>query len=66
MKTTKAILEVTTNDAKSNVPQDFTFICQGRIVNVRCSPKELEKHKTKIENKCKELDTLQSFKGEII
>jgi hypothetical protein len=62
----KTILEVTTNDAKSNVLQNFTFICEGRIVKVKCSPKELEKHKTKIENKCKELDALQSFKGEII
>ena len=46
--------------------QNFTFICQGRIVKAYGTKKELKKYKQKIINLCNKLEPSEGFKGEIL
>tara|TARA_R100000664_G_C2659598_1_gene76408 strand:+ start:63 stop:224 length:162 start_codon:yes stop_codon:yes gene_type:complete len=49
-----------------NNKQEHSLFIEGRIVKVKCTKEELTKYMQKIKDKCKELESLQSFKGELI
>ena len=64
-KSVMDILKTKTMETKNNKQEHSLFI-EGRIVKVKCTKEELTKYMQKIKDKCKELESLQSFKGELI
>ena len=49
----------------ANNKQEHSFFMEGRIVKVKCTKEELKKYIQKIKSKCKELEPLQQFNGQI-
>jgi hypothetical protein len=45
--------------------QEHSFFMEGRIIKVKCTKEELKKYIQRIKNKCKGLQPLQKFKGQL-
>ena len=58
-------LGTSTKTANKEGLSEHSFFMEGRIIKVKCTKKELKKYIQKIKSKCKELEPLQRFSGQI-
>ena len=70
MKTTNNKLKIeqlgeSTKNANKEGIKEHSFFMEGRVVKVKCTKQELIEYIGKIKSKCKELEPLQQFNGQI-